>query len=318
MSTIPAPVWRVPEFGKRKRGGAKPKVDQSRAGKMPKHKRTWSLSSADSGEGTRRTTAEDDMHVKLQTLQDMFSSTRPVSHLYLRGEEQDDPDAHPVTLAGDLGDAKSDPGANWPSRGKRASNADTLGSQSPSSLSLASHQSGGVLSGTNEIKEGEAVGDVDENERPAKIRKTDHEGKLSGWIEALGVDQTYRPPPERTPKPVACFYMLHKNGSSPAGYYQAVYLLQRSLKDLNRRIAKKFGIDSANITHTVHVLQSGLEVEMDDDVVQNLDEAQDMILEIEERDQPVKQEWDMAVDNTPTQETANPHDAGGLVLRLTF
>lgn len=306
------------DFGKRKRGGAKPKVDQSRAGKIPKHKRTWSLSSADSGEGNGRTTAEDDMHLKLQTMQDMFSSTRPVSHLYLRGEEQDDPDVHPVTLAGDLGDAKSDP--NWQPRGKRVSNADTFGSQSPSSLSLASQHSGGVLSGPYEDPEGQAPGDVEEDERPAKIRKTDHDGKLSGWIEALGVDQTYRPPPERTPKPVACFYMLHrgKDDVSTAGYYQAVYLLQRSLKDFNRRVAKKFGIDHNNITRTVHVLQSGLEVEMDDDVVQNLNEAQDMILEVEERDQPIKQEWEMAVDNTPTQETPNPHAAGGLALRLTF
>lgn len=310
------------DFSKRKRGGTKPKVDASRAAKIPKHKRTWSLSSADSGEGTGRTSAEDDMHIKLQGLQDMFSSTRPVSLLYLRGEDQDDPDAYPVTLAGESTDGKVDAAANWRPREKRASNADTYGSHSPSSFSLASQQSGGAPGGQYQNFDAQATGEDDEDasDRPAKIRKTDHDGKLSGWIEALGVDQTYRPPPERTPKPVACFYMLRrdKGDTSKTGYYQAVYLLQRSLKDLNRRAAKKFGLDPAKITRTIHVLQSGLEVEMDDDVVQNLNEGQDMIIEVEDRDHPIKEEWEMVVDATPTQETPNPTAPGGLVLRLTF
>lgn len=311
------------DFGKRKRGGTKLKVDPSRGGgKVPKHKRTWSLSSADSGENTGRTTAENDLHIKLQTLQEMFSSTRPLSALYLRGEEQDDPDAHPVTLVGESGDTTSEPGAQFQSRPKRASNADTFGSQSPSSFSLASGQSASVPGTLDQNYEGrDADGDSgDPSERPTKVRKTESGGKPSGWIEALGVDQTYQPPPERIPKPVACFYIrLHnKNDMLQHRYHNAVYLLQRSLKDFNRRVAKKFGLEHARIQRTIHVLQSGLEVEMDDDVVRHLSEAQEMVLEVEELDASVKQEWEMAVDGTPTQETPNPPVPRGLVLRLTF
>jgi hypothetical protein len=222
---------------------------------------------------------------------------------------------------GESADAKSETGASWSARGKRSSNADTLGSQSPSSLSLNSNHSenapGGQYRNTDNSTAAENM--QDDSERPAKVRKTDHEGKPSGWIEAVGVDQTYRPPPERVPKPVACFYLRrHDKGHvSEHGHYQAVYLLQRSLKDFNRRVAKKFELDATRIRRTVHVLQSGLEVEIDDDVVQHLSEGQDMVLEVEDLNDPVKQEWEMAVDGTPTQETPNP-PAGGLVLRLAF
>lgn len=92
------------DFGKRKRhSGASKGTDPQRPGKVPKNKRTWSMSSVSSaGGGGARMTMEEDLHFKLQTLQDMFTSTRPVSVLYLRGEELDDPDLHPVSLPGDM------------------------------------------------------------------------------------------------------------------------------------------------------------------------------------------------------------------------
>lgn len=78
------------ETGKRMRVSAELKVSE------PQH----STSLAD-GTG-ERSTLEDDLPFKLQTLQDMLSSTRPVSVLHLRGEELDDSDAHLVSLPDDL------------------------------------------------------------------------------------------------------------------------------------------------------------------------------------------------------------------------
>src|ERR1041384_4873064 len=75
--------------------------EPQRPGKIQKHKRTWSMSSASSAGGGARVPLEEDLHFKLQTLQDMFTSTRPVSVLYLRGDEVDDPDLHPVALPGE-------------------------------------------------------------------------------------------------------------------------------------------------------------------------------------------------------------------------
>jgi hypothetical protein len=86
-------------FGKRKRSGSITKSLDGRPGKILKRKRTWSVDL--DGENSSRLSAEEDMYVKLTTMQDMFTSTRPVSVLYLRGAEQDDPDLFPVHLSGE-------------------------------------------------------------------------------------------------------------------------------------------------------------------------------------------------------------------------
>lgn len=315
------------DFGKRKRGSGKPKMgDPQRTGKIHKHKRTWSMSSAssaDGGAGGARMTAEDDLHIKLQTLQDMFTSTRPVSVLYLRGEERDDPDAHPVSLPGDSQDTKPEntrEGSNWQGRSSRSSVAGSMVSPSPSSLSLASQASAIGAGGQWQNFDAVASGEPSRRgtDQPTKIQKTDDDGKLKGWIEALGVDQNYRPPPERTLKPVACFYVLLQRKDDALGRdcYNAVYLYQRSMKDFNYRIANKFGFDALKIVRTIHALQNGLEVEMDDDVIQNLREGQDMILQMEEVEPQVKGEWEMAVDSEADEEGESSTSA--LVLRLSF
>jgi hypothetical protein len=41
---------------------------------------------------------EEDLYNKLQMMQDMLVGTQPVSLLYIRGQEQDDPDLHPIEL----------------------------------------------------------------------------------------------------------------------------------------------------------------------------------------------------------------------------
>lgn len=58
--------------------------DSDRPAKMPKHKRTWSLSCANDLQGGRAP-VEEDLHTRLAALQDMFGSTKPVSVLNLRG-----------------------------------------------------------------------------------------------------------------------------------------------------------------------------------------------------------------------------------------
>lgn len=82
---------RMKDSGKRKRDGLiDAKVTCSGPGKVPKRKRTWPMSSA--------SPTEEDLSFKLQTMQDMFASTRPVSVLYVRGQELDDTDLHPIQL----------------------------------------------------------------------------------------------------------------------------------------------------------------------------------------------------------------------------
>lgn len=319
------------DFGKRKRAGAaqmKGSSGQQRPGKIQKHKRTWSMSSASSAGGGPRVPVEEDLHFKLQTLQDMFTSTRPVSVLYLRGDDLDDPDLHPVSLVGeslDLTKVESRDGNAW--RSERSSVAgSSLVSPSPSSLSLHSQASvAGPKAHWQEYQQG-ASGDLSSprqgSDQPTKVRQTDAAGNLSGWIEALGVDSAYRPPSERPNKPVACFYVARRNPSSPSAHelHRAIYLMQRTAREFVSRVASKWNFDANKVVRAVRVHPRGLEVEIDDEVIQELPEGQDMTLEINELNSPLKREWEMAVDAPGETEMVSPTTTTerGFELRLSF
>jgi CP2 transcription factor len=327
------------DFGKRKRASSMSSKGQpsQRPGKVQKHKRTWSMSSTSSAGG--RVPMEEDLHFKLQTMQDMFTSTRPVSILYLRGAEEDDPDLHPVMLPGeplDLTKVDSRESLSWQQRGSIRSSSTTgtssLVSPSPSSISL---QSQGLASASipapssqwgtfQSVTPADVQGSNPQPDQLTKIPRTDDSGSLSGWIEALGVDSSYRPPVERPIKPVACFYVQHRDPLNPERheYHRAVYLMQRTLKDFTNGIAWKWNLEPTKIRRAVHVLQKGLEVVVDDDTIRELSEGQDMILEIVKLDsQQSKHEWEMSVDvvvDSDAGATQNVVHSEGYELRLIF
>ncbi|RDW77277.1 hypothetical protein BP6252_05330 [Coleophoma cylindrospora] len=328
------------DFGKRKRSSVM--VDKSqpsqRPGKVQKHKRTWSMSSASSSGG--RVPIEEDLHYKLQTMQDMFTSPRPISILYLRGSEQDDPDLSPVALAGeplDLTKVDSRESGLWLQRAQSATGTSSLVSPSPSSLSLPSQGVGGnppanIGGQWSEFKTIAPIENPGQNvlqtgiapEQATKVPTRDEAGNLSGWIEALGVDPSYQPPAERLIKPVACFYVLYRDPQSSSNYYRAIYLMQRTLKDFTNGIASKWNLEPTKVLRTLHVLgDRNLEVEMDDDVIRELAEGQDLVMEIAEvyqSPQPVKREWEMAVDAVDSDTTATQSvvQTRGYELRFMF
>jgi hypothetical protein len=332
------------DFNERKRSGSiSTKAQPSqRPGKVQKHKRTWSMSSASSAGG--RPPLEEDLHFKLQTMQDMFTSTRPVSVLYLRGAEEDDPDLHPVALPGeplDLTKVDSRESIAWHQRSSGRSSSTTgtssLVSPSPSSISLRSQglgsssipAPGAPWAGFGQIAAGDVQGPNPQQlasppDQLTKIPKTDDTGSLSGWIEALGVDSSYRPPVERPIKPVACFYILKRDPSNPDKheYYRAVYLMQRTLKDFTNSVALKWNLEPTKIKRTLHVLQKGLEVEVDDDVIRELSEGQDMILEVfQVNTSQLRRQWAMALDvavDGDAGATQNVVHRDGYELRLIF
>ncbi|KAF2200964.1 hypothetical protein GQ43DRAFT_449125 [Delitschia confertaspora ATCC 74209] len=315
----------IKDFGKRKRSGSISKSSGSqRPGKVQKHKRTWSMSSASSASGTRPP-PEEDLHIKLATLQDMFSSTRPASVLYLKGEELDDPDLHPVHLAGTPQDlSKIDTDADttmWERQSNNTGATSSIVSPTPSSQSL---HSGGRRSSafhhpgpfnppsrmnSNEWRshpqtatgDFKALGGVTAgpgSDVPTKVQRPygdDH--SLSGWIEALGVDQSYQPPPEPMLKPVACFFVQPRLAGKPPvdNYYRAVYLMERTVKALANGVAMKINLEPTQVTRIVRINQKGFQILMDDEAVQAIPEQQDMTAEFREITSPappVKREWD--------------------------
>ncbi|KAI9809645.1 MAG: hypothetical protein M1825_000077 [Sarcosagium campestre] len=292
------------DLSKRRRSGptaTKPPIS-ARPGKVAKHRRTWSMSSAGSVSG--QAVGEEDLHHKLATVQDMFKSTRPVSVLHLCGHEMDDPDLHPVHLTGEPTDlVKSGASSEgWNLRGAADLSQDT-GPSSTASTSSSSSQCGTRapvpdISLSKTTSEGSAIETrpatnlqssnpqhlASPPDQPTKVRKyvTNEDGRLSGWIEALGVDTSYKPPPEAPMKPVACIYV--KPGKTVAcsdkEVYRAIYLMQRTYSGLLNGIAAKFDINPSQIARMVHLNSQGLNIKVDDDVVRQTAEGQDMMMEL--------------------------------------
>ena len=296
--------------GKRRRSGSIAKASSSRPGKVLKHKRTWSVDSE--AEGVKFT-AEEDLQMKLVSMQDMFSSTRPVSVLFLHGEPEDDPDLFPVKLPGNDPDGKEIVRTTtWESR-QSASDSPTSAAGSPSSSSASQVTPKRKFSEIQQQaiqEEGESEYDNEPSgpsSRPVKILKTETESAVKPDLFALDVDSSYQPPVERPIRPgkwsipdvtsgtnfmvVACFYVRQKDAAKE--YYRAVYLMQRTVRDLINNISTKFEIDPYRVTRVTHINSRGLHIIVDEDVVRELPEGQDMIVEFAplESDQPVKREF---------------------------
>ncbi|KAJ5188602.1 CP2 transcription factor [Penicillium cf. griseofulvum] len=251
-------------FAKRKRGNnlsatAKGSDHLVKSG----HKRTWSVESDDVP--PEKVSLEDDLQAKLAIMQEMFSSTRTVSIFSLRGEKFDDPDLYPIQLLGD-GDSP-----RYASMSRSSTRELETMMPSPPNTNTSSSNS----PPTQSIRLAKC---------PTTIQRIPSGDQVSrGFIEAVGVDLTYRPPPERLPKPIACFYVrLAGDSKRSEDYYRAIYLTERTARDLARQITEKYHIDPMRISNITHANEKGMRVLVDDDVVRHLPEGQDMIIDISE------------------------------------
>ncbi|KAK0957658.1 hypothetical protein LTR91_021752 [Friedmanniomyces endolithicus] len=337
------------DLGKRKRPSVAKGSGDDRPGKVQKHRRTWSLSSVTSNGG--RGSAEEDLHMKLMTLQDMFTSTRPVSVLYLHGEDSDDPDLYPVKLTGEpISLVRNDTteSSGWERQSAQTGPPSTLVSPSPSSHSVAGPDrrdsnlqqptpfGGPSRVNSNEWRSNPQTALVDiktvqpqqlgspPETQPVKIQTR---SSSSGWVEALGVDPSYQAPSERPIKPVACFYVQPRvSGRSPTdNLHRAIYLMQRTLKDFTNALAVKCDIEPTTVLRTVHISRQGLHILFDDDCLRELPEGQDMTAEFHEI-QPaspsrMKREWDAGATDLQCDGellTTQTTSATGYELRLLF
>ena len=197
-------------MGKRKRSGSMAKGSMNRPGsKLMKHKRTWSMDSDADTSG--RMSAEEDLHMKLIGMQDMFSSTRPLSVLFLKGDPEDNPDDFPVVLSGDM--TGTDPltrMATWESRhSNESSPSSNPVSPTPSSISTTTpkRKFSEIQQGSIPEEEEEEHHQSGQMSRPLspsqaiKVQKRQIGSTPRSSLLALDVDKTYQPPPERPIKP---------------------------------------------------------------------------------------------------------------------
>ncbi|KAL1979218.1 hypothetical protein VTN96DRAFT_6431 [Rasamsonia emersonii] len=269
---------------KRSSGSIAVRPSDNRPGKVPKHKRTWSIDSQNDDSG--KPSAEEDLHLKLAMMQDMFSSTRPVSVFSLRGDEHDDPDLYPVILPGDLHGSTSRQSTQESALGiDTISGVSNILSPTTSSVSINSPR--------HPVEQQQGYDNVDWSSapvhhsllnQPVKVQKLPRDGTSgsAGYIEAIDIDPTYRPPAERPPKPIACFYIRFSSEHSGDDYYRAVYLSKRTVQDLMVKISEKRKIDPDRIVRILRVNHNGLKIMVDDDVVRELPEGQDMVAEFSE------------------------------------
>jgi hypothetical protein len=95
---------------------------------------------------------------------------------------------------------------------------------------------------------------------------------------------------------VACFYILPQIVGQPRHeeYYRAIYLYQRTLKDLVNGVAMKCDVEPTKVTRTIRTTPKGLEILLDDEAVLEIPEGQDMVIHFQEIESsvPFKKEWD--------------------------
>lgn len=324
------------DLGKRKRSGSR-SMAAGRAGKIPKHKRTWSASSQGSAE---RLSVDDDVQSKLTGLQDMFSSTRPVSVLYLRGSHDDDPDAFPVALPKEpSGATKINPISRRQSQDQGLSSestpTDLILSRTSSSMSAPVrpqphmdpiiHPSRKSETNVSQLSSPRTESGYTMDSHATtishsgiKIPKMSHDRTTTYWINAFEIDPTYRTPPARPSRLVACFYVLIKiSGGAPDNdCYRAVYLMQRTVSNLISSITHKCGVQPESVSRTIRINSKGLKIAVDDEMVQEMSEGQDMVVDFNELDL-VKSESGSA-SSTPKATSILQHTQTKLEMRLIF
>jgi hypothetical protein len=175
-------------------------------------------------------------------MQDMYTSTQPVSVLFLRGQEQDDHDLHPVRLDGeplDLTKVETKKSAAWQQRTRgQSSRISRISSMKSPSLSSASlRPQGSARSGyessigapppthgrwnefpltppiETKLHPSNLQNLATPPDQPVKVQirmpQQDSTGILTGSIEGLEVDPAYRFPQERLVKPGMFNIFIH-------------------------------------------------------------------------------------------------------------
>ncbi|RDH26548.1 hypothetical protein BDQ94DRAFT_176304 [Aspergillus welwitschiae] len=205
-------------YGKRKRsnGSVARKGANPRPAKITKHTRTWC---AGSQNGPGKMPLEALLHAKLALMQDMSTSTRSVSVVGLRGEDQDDPDLYSVML--------------------------------PESL------------------------DFVEREDSSRLRSSLNCAPLHAVSPTRSSISMSSPCLPTNMQSIACFYIRFiGNDRLSDDYYRAVYLTERTVRDLMEKISMKQRIDPQRIVRVLHVKQNGLKLMVDDDL-RELPDGQD-------------------------------------------
>ncbi|KAH7378525.1 CP2 transcription factor [Cadophora sp. MPI-SDFR-AT-0126] len=283
--------------GQKRRGSVSSKKQQrSTQGRIPRNKWTRPTSS---NRSTGCDVPVEDPSSLLRIMVYLLSSASPVSRLCIPGSDQDDPDLALITLTSKSLDPATG-GSRYEGFWQQASDDQGCKTRTASLVSLSSSLTSQSLRETGKglppegndcqptitpcvkVLDSQQLGGA--SSQLTNVSRTNDAGRLTGYIEVVGVDPFYKPPVDNAVKPVACVYILHRNPRLPdPQYHRAVYLTERTVKAFTKSIALKWDLEPTNIARLVRILPGGLEVEVDDHVIRELANGQDMIMEVFER-----------------------------------
>ncbi|KAJ5936531.1 hypothetical protein N7466_002981 [Penicillium verhagenii] len=217
-----------------------------------KRKRGKSISSA---KGLKKSPPDDKSHHLSQTglrsklvgFEKMALSGRSTTLLSLRGDKEDDPDLYPVRL--DDGYIKAPveiaAGAStWSEYSERVS---------PRRFSLSNKDTTATPPAAGRLPV-----------EPIKVNR---------------VDLTDQVPASRHLNSVACFHVRRLENELHE-YYRAIYLSERKIQELARKIFDKYQIKAMDSVNLFHIDQKGLKIMVDDEFVQQMTEGQQMTIDV--------------------------------------
>ncbi|PLN80159.1 hypothetical protein BDW42DRAFT_171318 [Aspergillus taichungensis] len=186
---------------------------------------------------------------QLASMESALSSTLPVTTFDLLADQRDDPDWYPILLPElERKTSQSDLRRHSVESLQHLSKAGSLDPSSPSSLTTPPSLS--------------PTGITTEQFLPKELPK----------LSSI---------PSRPSEPAACFYIrFYDKWKVPESYHRALYLTERTVRNLTTKICQMQGTDPESVARVLHVNPSGLRIMVDDDVVQQIPDGQPMRVEI--------------------------------------
>ncbi|KAJ5769935.1 uncharacterized protein N7511_001986 [Penicillium nucicola] len=214
-------------------------------GKRKRGSRFASYKSDKELEEERRDQLQKSLDDELAMMQKRFYSNRPVTVFHLPGNRKDDPELFPINMADNV-KQEDDNKVNL--------QASTVGNMSSKlSINSTDHRTPGLQK--------DAIPPIPE--------------PTTGQADSKPAASVHK-------APVACFYLrFQKSYTQQDDYHTAVYLTERTAKELMTKISQKQRFTQDHILHLFQV-KNGMKVIIDDDVVQRIPDGQDMIAEISE------------------------------------
>lgn len=176
--------------------------------------------------------------MKLTTMQDMFSSTRPVSVLDLRGDKEDDPDLFPVQFPGGPQDTapltRQDTWDSKPSAASTPTNSNAMSPRSSSNAVVSPHFAQSTFQPPLPLPTSDRTGfsqrgsidaafsQTSTSQSPSQTVPLQKSGISGNVINVFGVDLDYQAPSERPIKPGKI--SLRIVVLSPANFTSRVFL----------------------------------------------------------------------------------------------